>query len=89
LLESDLYNSIYSTYLTDPDGGGDGFLGFAFPNVDTDADGLPDGFERLLGMNWLVQDSDGDGCADGIEYPLAAMQPVGRDPLVVQGGACP
>jgi serine protease len=89
LLESDLFNPIYSTYATDPYGGGNGFLGYAFPNVDSDTDGLPDGFERLLGMNPLAQDSDGDGCSDGVEYPLATMQPAGRDPLVPQGGSCP
>jgi hypothetical protein len=89
LLESDLLNPAYSSYSTDVYSAGNGFLGYVFPNVDTDADGLPDGFERLLGMNRLIQDSDGDGCADFIEYPLALAQPAGRDPLVFQSGTCP
>lgn len=44
-------------------------LGYVFPNVDTDGDGLLDGQERILGTLMGVQDTDGDGLLDGVEYP--------------------
>ncbi|PWT96956.1 MAG: hypothetical protein C5B51_32360, partial [Terriglobia bacterium] len=37
---------------------------------DSDGDGLPDAFERLLGSDPFNSDSDGDGLPDGIEYLL-------------------
>ena len=48
-------------------------IGYAYPNVDTDTDGLIDGFERLIGSNPAQADSDGDTILDGIEYPLAGV----------------
>jgi serine protease len=47
-------------------------IGYVYPNVDTDGDGLIDGFELLIGTNPLVADSDCDGVSDGVEvltYP--------------------
>jgi hypothetical protein len=37
---------------------------------DTDADGLSDGLEQLLGLDGLDADSDGDGILDGVELIL-------------------
>lgn len=48
-------------------------LGYVFPNVDTDGDGLIDGQERILGTSVSVQDTDGDGLLDGVEYPPAGV----------------
>jgi len=47
-------------------------IGYVYPNLDTDGDGLIDGFELLIGTNPRVADSDCDGVGDGIEvltYP--------------------
>jgi serine protease len=58
---------------------GSDWLGYVYPNVDSDGDGLINGFESLLGTNPLGADSDLDGRTDGTEYPLADL-PV-SDPL--------
>ncbi len=53
-------------------GGGSEVIGYVYPNVDNDGDGLIDGFELLAGTNPLVADSDCDGASDGQEilhYP--------------------
>lgn len=49
-------------------------IGYVYPNVDTDGDGLIDGFELLIGTNPRVADSDCDGISDGVEvlnYPYS------------------
>lgn len=48
-------------------------IGYAYPNLDTDGDGLVDGFEYVIGTSPVLADSDGDGFADGSEFPLAAV----------------
>lgn len=50
---------------------GKSLLGYVYPNVDADADGLIDGLELTLGLDPRVADSDCDGDPDGEEYPLA------------------
>lgn len=45
-------------------------IGSAYPAVDTDGDGLVDGFEREIGTNINVADTDGDGIDDGVEFPM-------------------
>jgi PKD repeat protein len=58
-------------------------IGYAYPNVDSDGDGLIDGFEALIGTDPHRSDSDCDGVSDGAEvlgYPLS-------DPLVPNSGA--
>lgn len=63
---------------TTPPGGLSDWLGYVYPNVDSDLDQLIDGFELLLGTNSQQVDSDWDGLNDGYEvltYPYS-------DPLV-------
>jgi serine protease len=58
---------------------GSDWLGYVYPNIDTDGDGLINGFENLLGTNAFGPDSDLDGRPDNVEYPLA--DPPVSDPL--------
>lgn len=62
-------------------------LGFAYPVLDSDSDGLPDGAERVLGTSHLLADSDGDSLSDSSEYPFAGV-PV-SDPCSGTTPACP
>ncbi|MFB9067519.1 S8 family serine peptidase [Pseudofulvimonas gallinarii] len=48
-------------------------IGYAYPNIDSDGDGLVDGFERLIGTSPTLFDTDGDGIGDGVEFPLASV----------------
>lgn len=52
---------------------GRNLLGYVYPNTDADADGLIDGFERIIGTNPERNDSDCDGLDDGVEFPLARL----------------
>lgn len=63
-------------------------LGYAYPAVDSDNDGLVDGFEYVVGTKPQNDDSDNDGQKDGIELPMASV-PV-SDPCSGSGGwSCP
>lgn len=45
----------------------DEVIGYAYPNVDGDADGLVDAFESMIGTDPSRPDSDDDGLTDGDE----------------------
>jgi hypothetical protein len=58
--------------------GANDWIGYVYPNVDSDGDNLIDGFETLIGTNPNRADSDCDGLSDGAEvlgYP--ASDPLG------------
>jgi len=63
-------------------------LGYAYPSVDTDNDGLIDGFEYVIGTRADAVDSDGDGASDGVEFPMAGVA-VGDPCDGPLAGSCP
>lgn len=60
--------------------GSDTVLGYAYPSMDTDGDGLVDGFEYVIGTapQAGMGDTDGDGKTDAEEFPMTAVSD--RDP---------
>jgi len=91
-LESERADFEAAGYLSAYPAGSDKKLGYAYSATDTDQDGLPDGFERVVGTNSALKDSDGDGSldkSDSQEFPLAGIA-VG-DPCAGGSGArdCP
>lgn len=48
-------------------------LGYAYPPGDSDNDGLPDGFEYVVGTNTNLADSDSDGSGDADEFPMTGI----------------
>jgi subtilisin family serine protease len=77
--ESELAQMQAAGYASEP--GANDWIGYVYPNVDSDFDTLIDGFERLAGTNIALADSDCDGASDGTEvlnYPYG-------DPLSTPG----
>jgi len=80
LRESEGYTSAYPI-------GSNTHIGYAYPNIDSDDDGLIDGFERIIGTRPDLADSDGDGASDGGEFPLAGLRV--SDPCQGPNNQCP
>ncbi len=51
----------------------------SIPLEDTDADGLPDAQERVLGTSCYLADSDGDGASDAMELALGSSPVLAGD----------
>jgi len=54
------------------------WIGYVYPNVDSDGDFLIDGFERLIGTRPDLPDTDCDGLSDGEEilfYDMSSPEP--------------
>lgn len=75
--ESQLSDMIAAGYTDDS---GDSWIGWVYPNTDSDQDSLIDGFEIVLGTNPAQRNSDCDVLEDGVEYPLTGIP--SSDPLV-------
>ncbi|HEX3126553.1 MAG TPA: S8 family serine peptidase, partial [Thermoanaerobaculia bacterium] len=56
------------------------WIGYVYPNVDSDSDNAIDGFEELIGTNPLQADTDCDGQSDGAEILAYGSNGYG-DPL--------
>jgi len=51
----------------------------ALADADSDNDGLPDRFERIIGTDPLKADTDGDGMPDGWEVKYTSLNPLSND----------
>lgn len=47
--------------------------------ADADGDGMVDGVESILGLNYKVEDTDGDGLIDYFEYAFCDLNPLVKD----------
>ncbi len=62
-----LYDATRNQYLSAASGNPTDFSA-SVDSTDSDQDGVPDWYERLVGLNPFSADSDGDGMNDGDEY---------------------
>jgi hypothetical protein len=69
--EINLFPSYTTTF--PPVAGTKTLLGYAYPATDGDGDGLPDGFEYVVGTSPTRADSDGDGLSDAFEFPMVGV----------------
>jgi serine protease len=74
-LESESASFAAAGYTTTfpPIGGTKTLLGYAYSATDGDHDGLPDGFEYVVGTSPTRADSDGDGLLDAYEFPMTGV----------------
>lgn len=84
VMEGEQDSAAFAGYAAAPEAqNGPALLGYVYPNVDSDGDGLIDGFESAIGTNPQSKDSDCDGRDDGVEFPLARLSD--SDPLQSPG----
>jgi hypothetical protein len=74
-LESESASFAAAGYTTTfpPAAGAKTLLGYAYPAIDSDQDGLVDGFEYVVGTNPQLKDSDHDNNDDGVEFPMTGV----------------
>ena len=87
-LESERATFEANGYTTAYPSGSPKLLGYAYSSLDSDGDGLVDGFEYVIGTNPFMADSNGDGTPDGVEFPMAGV-PVSDPCLGVGAFNCP
>lgn len=66
---------------------GNEWIGYVYLNIDSDNDGLIDGFERIIGTDSDIPDSDYDGITDGVEinsYPYSDPMDTLPDSILLQ-----
>jgi len=72
-LESERGGFEANGYLSAYPSGASKLMGYAYPAIDSDGDGLVDGFEYVVGTRPDAADSDADGLSDFDEFPMAGM----------------
>lgn len=95
-LESERVAFEAAGYTTAFPSGSSKILGYAYPPVDSDSDGLVDGFEHVVGTSTSLADSDGDGVCptpttglcDAREFPMIGL-PLSDPCDGPTAGSCP
>ena len=87
-LESERATFEANGYTTAYPSGSSKLLGYAYSSLDSDGDGLVDGFEYVIGTNPFLADANGDGTPDGVEFPMAGV-PVSDPCFGVGAFNCP
>lgn len=72
-LESERSTFEAAGYTASYPAGSNALLGYAYPATDTDADGLPDGFEYVVGTSPTLANSDNDTSSDASEFPMVGV----------------
>lgn len=80
MLESQLSHTFYQNHTEKLNGSTDICLGYAYKSIDSDEDGLIDGYEEFLGTNINDADTDNDNRSDGQEM-LVPIEGFFSDPI--------